>query len=117
MIKIRISILENIKDFFVFLGALLIAGYFTLTSILAILSIWLESLQGITDFLATYGLYFSLIALGLVIVFYLSIPLLAVLYFPFKLLQAIFSIFVEFLSDEEYEEYLLSLKNQRDKAS
>ncbi len=105
MIKIRLSLLESIKDFFVGLGALLVLGFFSIMPILIVLSLWFPSLVPFTDTLATSGLTLSLALLALVIVFFFCVPLLALCYVPFKILVGILSIFVEFVSDEEYERY------------
>lgn len=105
MIKIRLSLLESIKDFFVGLWALLVLGFFGIMPILIVLSVWFPSLVPFTDALATGGLYAILALLALVIVFFFCVPLLALCYVPFKIIQGILSIFVEFVSDEEYARY------------
>ena len=105
MIKIRLSLLESIKDFFVGLGALLVLGFFGIMPILIVLSLWFPSLVPFTDTLAVSGLTLFLALLTLVIVFFFCVPLLALCYVPCKIIQGILSIFVEFVSDEEYEQY------------
>ena len=105
MIKIRLSLLESIKDFFVGLGALLVLGFFGIMPIFIVLCVWFPSLAPFTDTLATSGLTLIVILLALVIVFFFCVPLLALCYVPFKIIQGILSIFVEFVSDEEYESY------------
>lgn len=101
MIKIRLSRLESIKDFFVGLGALLVLGFFGIMPILIVLSLWFPSLVPFTDTLANSGLTLCIAFLALVIVFFFCVPLLALCYVPFKILVGILSIFVEFVSDEE----------------
>lgn len=70
MIKIQLSLLESIKDFFVGLGALLVVGFFGIVPILIVLSVWFPSLMLFTEELATGGFTVILALLALVIVFF-----------------------------------------------
>lgn len=84
---------------------LAVLAFFGLMPILTIASIWVESLQAPLEVATEYFLYAALIALGAVVLFCVLMPLWVLLYIPLKILQAFSALFVQFVSDEEYEEY------------
>ena len=105
MIKIRLSHLESIKDFFVGLGALLVLGFFGIMPVLIVLAFFFPSLESLAEYVAMGGVLVALSAVLVVALFYLCLPMFLLSYVPCKIVQGIFSIFVEFVSDEEYERY------------
>lgn len=113
MIKIRLSLLESIKDLVMGLGALLVVGFFGIVPILIVLSVWFPSLMLFTEELATGGFTVILALLALVVVFFFCVPLIALCYVPFKILAGILSVFVEFVSDEEYKRYKIERKKRQ----
>ncbi|OBV29711.1 hypothetical protein BKN38_06365 [Helicobacter sp. CLO-3] len=117
MIKIRKSSLLWIPDLFGGLGALAVLACFVSIPVFIILPIWFESLNEIADAVIMNIFYASIILLGAVVVFYILMPLWALLYVPLKILQAFSALFVQFVSDEEYEEHQKMKQEIRQKIS
>ena len=63
------------------------------------------SLESLAEYVAMGGALVALSAVLVVALFYLCLPMFLLSYVPCKIVQGIFSIFVEFVSDEEYERY------------
>lgn len=87
------------------LGALLVLGFFGIMPVLLVLAFFFPSLESLAEYVAMGGAIVALSAVLAVALFFVCMPVLALLYVPCKIVQGIFSIFVEFVSDEEYERY------------